>query len=113
MNPAEKYILQQREPWKDLLLQAKVFIERHVPEAEMRYKHGIPFYYLKNRPFCYLLATPKYADLGIVRGSLLTNNTDHLETGKRKTVRSLRYKKPEDMDVEVLESVLREAAGLY
>lgn len=113
MNPAEKYILQQQGSWQELLIQLKVLVERGVPEADMRFKHGIPFFYVRNRPFCYLLATKKYVDLGIVRGSLLTNNTDHLEKGKRNTVRSLRYKKAEDLDVEVLESVLQEALGLY
>lgn len=113
MNPADKYILQQDQPWQDLMIQLKGLIERQLPEAQLRYRHGIPFYYLKTRPFCYLLATKKYVDLGIVRGSLLTNNTDHLEKGKRSTVRSLRYKKPENLDVEVLETVLKEAAGLY
>ncbi len=113
MNPAETYILQQDKPWQELMLQLKMVIERQVPGADLKYKHGIPFYYLKTRPFCYMLATKKYVDLGIVRGSMLTNNTDHLEKGKRTTVRSLRYKKPEDLDMEVLETVLHEAASLY
>ncbi len=113
MNPAEQYIDQQDEPWRGLLLQLQLLIGKTVPEAELLYKYGIPFYYLKGRPFCYLLATKKYVDLGVVRGSMLTNNTDHLEKGKRKTVRSLRYKKPEQLDVEVMETVLLEAAGFY
>ena len=113
MNPAETYILQQDRHWQELMLQLKSLIEKQVPEADLKYKHGIPFYYLKNRPFCYMLATKKYVDLGIVRGSMLTNNTDHLEKGKRERVRSLRYKKVEDLDVEVVETVLEEAAGLY
>lgn len=113
MNPAEQYILQQADPWRDMLLQLKVLIEKRVPESTLLYKYGIPFFYLKGRPFCYLIATKKYADVGIVRGSLLTNNTDHLEKGKRKTVRSLRYKKPEDLDLDILHTVLDEAARLY
>lgn len=113
MNPAEKYILLQKEPWRDFLLQLKVLVEKQVPEAELLFKYGIPFYYLKGRPFCYLLASRKYVDLGIVRGNRLTNNLDNLEKGKRQTVRSLRYKDPDDFDLEVLQTVLDEAAGLY
>lgn len=113
MNPAEQYIDQQNEPWRGLLLELKVLTEKQVPEAQLLYKYGIPFYYLKGRPFCYLLATKKYVDLGIVRGNLLTNNLDNLEKGNRQTVRSLRYKKPEQLEVEVLQTVLDEAASFY
>ena len=113
MNPAETYILQQEQHWQALMIQIKTIIEKQVGEAELKYRHGIPFYYLKTRPFCYMLATRKYVDVGIVRGSMLTNNTDHLEKGKRQQVRSLRYKKAEDLDVDVLETVLVEAASLY
>jgi len=54
MKPAEVYILNQPEPYKGILLHLQLLIEGAFTDVELKYKYKIPFYYLNNKPFCYL-----------------------------------------------------------
>lgn len=115
MNSAEKYILDQPEPYKSILMHLQLIIEHRVPDVSLYYKYKIPFYYLKGKPFCYLNASPKkrYVDLGFWKGSALTLHKKHLVTEDRKMITSLRYRQPEEINAAVLTDVLQEAKSLY
>ena len=52
MNPAEAYILEQQEPYRSILLELQAAIQLQVPQAVLKFKYRIPFYYLKDKPFC-------------------------------------------------------------
>ena len=54
MNPAENYILNQREPYRSILLQLQVVIEHTISDVDLKYKYKIPFYYIGGKPFCYM-----------------------------------------------------------
>jgi len=45
MNPAENYILQQKEPLQSIMLFVRQVIIETVPTIEEKYKYKIPFYY--------------------------------------------------------------------
>ena len=109
MNPAESYILEQPEPFRTILLQLKSLIESSIPEASLRYKYRIPFYYLRGKPFCYLNQSGDYVDLGFYRAAWLTRHVDKMETRGRKVLKSLRYRRPEDIEAALLLEVLEEA----
>lgn len=113
MNPAEAYILGKEEPFRSILIQLQAVIEGLVPGICLRYKYRIPFYYLNEKPFCYLNQSGDYVDLGLVRGNQLTRYTDHMVTADRKQVTSLRYFKTEEIDYEILKEVLGEALQLH
>ncbi len=115
MNPAEQYILNQEEPFRSILLQIQVIVENTVPELALKYKYRIPFYYIKNKPFCYLNASTKkqYVDIGFWKGNEIKIHEDYLVTEKRKMMVSLRYFKLEEIDDLVLREVLLKAANLY
>ncbi len=112
MRPAEAYILQQPPPYRDILLELQAFIERQLPAVSLKYKYRIPFYYLNEKPFCYLNQSGDYVDLGFYRGAGLTRHSDKLESRGRKMVKSLRYRHPGEIDFRVLEEVLQEAMEL-
>ena len=59
MKPAEEYILSQPEPFRSILLHIQILIETSFPEVELQFKWKIPFYYLDNKPFCYLNPSKK------------------------------------------------------
>lgn len=61
MKPAEAYILNQPEPLKSMLMHLQILIENNFPEVDLQFKWKIPFYYLKDKPFCYLNASKKKA----------------------------------------------------
>ncbi|WP_224483373.1 DUF1801 domain-containing protein [Robertkochia aurantiaca] len=114
MNPAENYILNQPEPYRSILLVLQVLIEQKVDkDLDLRFKYGIPFYYYRDKPFCYLNRSGTYVDMGFNRGSLLEAHQHLMEGRNRKMVRSLRYHFPEEIDAEIVEGVLTEARMLY
>lgn len=113
MKPAEAYILEQQEPFREILLQLQTLIEQIVPGATLRYKYRIPFYYLSEKPFCYLNQSGTYVDLGLVHGNLLTRHTGLMVSEGRKMVRSLRYERLGAIDYSVLRDVLTEAMAVH
>lgn len=115
MNPAENYILNQSEPYKEILLQLQILIEGNFPSIELKYKYKIPFYYLNGKPFCYLNASHKrhYVDVGIVKGGQIEVHATHLVTKHRKQMASLRYKDVKHINAKILSDVLKEAASCY
>jgi hypothetical protein len=109
MNPAEEYILQQQEPFRSILLHLQLVIENEVPEAEMKFKYKIPFYYITGRPYCYLNRARDYVDLGFWNAAHLTVHLEHMTTAGRKMMRSLRYRSLKEIDERILVEVLQDA----
>jgi hypothetical protein len=106
MNPAEDYILNQNEPFRSILLQLQTIIEAVVPEAELKYKWRIPFYYHNGFPICYLNQSKDYVDLAFWHGDRLNQYRELFVRANRKSVISLRYKSTEDIDDEVIVYVI-------
>ncbi|WP_025742679.1 DUF1801 domain-containing protein [Aquimarina pacifica] len=113
MNPAEEYILNQSEPFKTILSHIQILIETSVPSVVLKYKYKIPFYYLFDKPFCYLNVTKGYVDVGFWKANQINIHLDHLVTDGRKVMKSLRYRALEDIDNQVAIDILNEAKGLY
>lgn len=111
MKPAEAYILNQPEPFKSILLHLQILIEGSFSEVDLKFKWKIPFYYLNDRPFCYLNPSKKkgYVDVVFWISAHLTKYNEFLISDNRKVVKSLRYFKLEDINQEVLLTVLDEA----
>lgn len=110
MKPAEAFILNQPEPFKSIIMHLQILIETNFSEAELKFKWKLPFYYLNEKPFCYLNPSKKkgYVDVGFWVSTHLTNYNDLLISDNRKVVKSLRYYRLEDIKEEVLSSVLKE-----
>ena len=113
MNPAENYILNQPEPYRSILLHLKVIIENTTSALDLKYKYKIPFYYINNKPFCYLNVTKGYVDLGFWKGNQIQIHQNYFVTANRKMMVSLRYWKLEDVKNSVLIDVIEEALKLY
>lgn len=109
MNPAEEYILNQSEPFKNILLHLQVIIETSIASVDLQYKYKIPFYYIDGRPFCYLNATKDYVDVGFWNAGHLTKHLEHMTTAGRKVMKSLRYKNLEEINDQILIEVLQDA----
>jgi hypothetical protein len=115
MKPAQEYIFHQPEKYKDVILHVCSLIERILPEAELLFKWGVPYFYYKKKPFCYLAPNHKkgFVDIGFAKGFQLQQNQEFLVDEKRNTVKSLRYSSLETIDNKVLEDVIVEARSLY
>ena len=109
MKPAEAYILNQKEPFKSIMLHIQMLIEHAAPEADMKYKWSIPCYYMGKKPICYINQSKDFVDVGFYHSKYMTKHQELMESEKRKLVRSLRYKKLEDINDEVFLFVVKEA----
>ncbi len=109
MNPAEQYILEQPEPYRSMLLHLQLVITHTIPNLSLKYKYKVPFYYLEERPYCYLNVTKDYVDVGFWKGIHISTHTAHLTVARRRTIRSLRYKSITEINDEVLIAILKDA----
>ena len=109
MNPAEYYILNKVEPYHSILLYLQLVVENNVSDLELKYRYKIPFYYLEGRPFCYLNQSKDYVDIGFWNAAHITVNLDFMTTDKRKMIKSLRYRKLEEIDDKILIEILKDA----
>ena len=108
MNPAEKYILDQSEPFKSILLQLQILVETTLPELELKYKWRVPYYYLDGNPFCFFNVTKGYVDVGFWASSHLQGFDTYLVSEKRKVMKSLRYFSLDEINQEILVEILIE-----
>jgi hypothetical protein len=115
MKLNDEYIFRQPEKQQSILLHLISVFEREIPELELLFKWGIPYFYYRKKPFCYLAPNHKkgFVDAGFARGFQLKRNQDSLIGEKRNTVKSLRYYTLEGIDNLILEDVIQEALGLY
>lgn len=116
MKPTELYILKQPQKYRDILLHIIAVVEHTLPEVTLEYKWGIPYFYYKKKPLCYLNASHKhqFVDVGFAKGFQLKNNQEHLIADNgRNTIKSLRYRSLDSIDNDVLVSVLQEVQKLY
>ncbi|MCF8715965.1 DUF1801 domain-containing protein [Joostella atrarenae] len=113
MNPAEVYILNQKEPYRSMLLELQILVTATLPNLELKYKYKIPFFYLNGKPFCYFNVTKGYVDVCFWKGFEITKFKELLVTENRKMIKSLRYYTPEAINSEVLIPILKELETLY
>lgn len=112
MNPAENFILNQPEPYRSMLLHLKMVIEHTIPDAELKFKWRVPFYYVGKRPVCYLNKSKDYVDVGFWNATHFTMYLEHMTTAGRKMIKSLRYKSSEEINDEILIEILQEAYAI-
>ncbi|WP_130734608.1 DUF1801 domain-containing protein [Flavobacterium sp. J27] len=115
MKPAEEYIFRQPETYRKMLLHIIAVVEQELSDYELLFKWGIPYFYYKKKPFCYLAPNHKrkFVDVGFAKGFQLQLNQEFLVDEKRNTVKSLRYFSLETIDNSVLKAVIEEAKTLY
>jgi len=114
MNPAEEYILNQKEPFRSILLHVKAMVEMVVPGVDMKYKWSVPCFYAGKQPICYL-NVPKnknYVDVAFWNSAHLTKHIELMVSKDRKVVKSLRYSSLEEINDTVLMEVLEESYSL-
>jgi hypothetical protein len=115
MRLVDAYILRQPEKYQSMLLHLISVVNQTVPDLDLLFKWGIPYFYYKKKMFCYLAPNHKkgFVDIGFARGFQLKRNQEFLVFQNRNTVKSLRYFSLETIENSILEDVLRETQTLY
>ena len=109
MNPAENFILNKTEPYRSMLLHLQMVIEHTFPDAELKFKWKVPFYYVGKRPVCYLNQSKDYVDVGFWNSAHLNVNLEHMISAGRKMIKSMRYKSLEEINDKILFEILQNA----
>lgn len=115
MNPAENHILNQKEPYKSIMLYVRSVILKTLPEIEEKYSYRLPFYYYNKKPFVYLnvLKGTEYVDIAFMQGAFLESNFPQLKDyNNRRKVRSIQVENIEDFNEFEFVILLKEASGL-
>lgn len=115
MKQTDEYIYRQPEKFRSIILHLISLFEREIPDIKLLFKWGIPYFYYRDKPFCYLAPNHKkgFVDAGFAKGYQLLQNQENLVGEKRNTVKSLRYYTLEDIDNTILINVIKEAKALY
>jgi len=88
------------------LMQIQVIIEATVADLDLKYKWRLPYYYYKQKPFCFLNVTKGYVDIGFRDNDALKEFDQYLIKENRKVMKSLRYYSLNDINQEVLIGVI-------
>ena len=115
MNPAENYILNQKEPYQSIMLYVRSVILKSLPDIVEKYNYGIPFYHHNKKSMCYLniLKGTNYVDVAFVQGFFLQDKFPQLKGGSnRKEVRSIQVERLENFDELLFVELLGEASKL-
>lgn len=115
MKLTDEYIYRQPEKYQAILMHLIAVFEQQIPELQLCLKWGMPYFYYKKRPFCYLAPNHKkgFVDAGFSRGFQLKRNQEELIGEKRNTMKSLRYYDLEEVDNAILIDVIQESLALY
>lgn len=115
MKPTEVYILKQSPHFQEILFYIIDVVEKELLDTELLFKWGVPYFYYKKKPFCYLAPNKKkgFVDIGFAKGFQLTIHQDVLVGENRNTVKSLRYYSLNSVKDKVLREVINEASLLY
>lgn len=94
-------------------------VQECIPRVREKLRYNAPFYTL-NKTICYIWpgavpwgkATFSGVQFGFTKGYLLRDDHQLLESGKRKYVRTVKFNRPEEIDIDMMRMFLFEAAEL-
>ncbi|WP_460189178.1 DUF1801 domain-containing protein [Urechidicola sp. KH5] len=115
MNPVEQHIFKQQEPYQSMMLYVRDVLKDTVPEVVEKYSFRLPFYHYKKKSLLYMnvLGGTNYLDVAFLDGAILQKEYHQLKDfNKRKRVRSLQFHSLEDIDEQLLRSVIKAAVRL-
>ncbi|MEO8405510.1 MAG: DUF1801 domain-containing protein [Chitinophagaceae bacterium] len=113
LRPIDNYFLQNEEPIKSCLQFLREFILKQDSNITETWQYGMPFYYYKNKRFCYLWIHKKLRQpyIGIVDGKLINHPDLLLE--KRARMKIFLIDPEKDMPVGKVKAILKEVLALY
>lgn len=113
LTPLDNFYFQKEEPLKGCLLALRSVILALDEHITPEWKYKLPFFYYKGKMFCYLWIHKKYKKpyIGIVE----SKHIDHpdLLIEKRARMKILLIDAEEDLPVEKINGILKQAIARY
>ena len=109
----DNYFLNLPEPNRGCMLLLKDVILRQDENITMHWKYKAPFFYYKNKMFCYLWTDKKTTEpyIGFVEGARI--ESPFLEQGNRTRMKILRINPNVDIELKIIEQLLNTALNFY
>lgn len=113
LAPNDNFYLQKAEPVKSCLFALRDLILVADQEVSETTKYGMPCFVVQKRAFCYLWTDKKSGEPYIlfVEGKHLTHRS--LEQEDRSRMKILRTDPDMDLPIELINTILNQAIGLY
>jgi hypothetical protein len=113
LTQLDNFYLQKDEPIRSCLLALREIILKQDNDISAAWKYGMPFFCYQGKMFCYLWVHKKLHQpyIGIVEG----NRMDHpmLIIEKRARMKIMLLEADQDLPIETIEAILKQAIGLY
>ncbi|MCW2118420.1 DUF1801 domain-containing protein [Flavobacterium sp. 7A] len=107
------FYLNKEEPSKSCLLTLRaIILKQDVNITETR-KYGMPCFCYFKKIFCYLWTDKKTSDPYILMAEGVLLSHPKLKKGNRSRMKILQIKASEDLDIQIIETILQEALNLY
>jgi hypothetical protein len=109
----DQFYAKKEEPNKSCLVALRSIILQQDEAVSETRKYGMPCFCYKGKMFCYLWVDKKTDSpyILMVEGAHLEH--DSLEAGTRKRMKILKVDATKDLEVELIESILKDALDLY
>lgn len=113
LTQLDNFYLQKDEPIRGCLLALKDIILKQDENISAEWKYGMPFFCYKGKMFCYLWVHKKYHQpyIGIVEGQRFDHPKLIIE--KRSRMKIMLFEADQDLPVETINNILRQALDLY
>lgn len=113
LSEINQYYDSLEEPNKSCLLALRHIVLHLNEDISEYWKYRMPFYYYKEKMFCYFWIDKKtkHPYIGIAKGQYLHHH--ELVKGDRKKMKVLPINPNEDIPIEVVKEILNEAMSLY
>lgn len=107
LQKLDAFYLDQPEPNRSYMLGLRGFILNYSPDIMEHWKWKLPFFYYKNKPFCYIWKDAKTQQpyLGIVKANLIEHPL--LIKGNRKKMKVLYFDVSKDIPIELLDKIFK------
>ena len=113
LTQLDNFYLQKDEPVRGCLLALREIILKQDENISASWKYGMPFFCYKGKMFCYLWVHKKLHQpyIGIVEGSRIDHPLLIIE--KRARMKIMLFEANEDLPIETIQDILKQAIGLY
>jgi hypothetical protein len=113
MKELDRFYELEAEPQRSCFLSLRAWILTYHQDITEEYKYRLPFFYFRNRPFCYLWKekTSKTPYIGVTKGNLV----DHplLIKGERKKMKIIYIDPYIDIPVDSIREIFDSLIPLY
>lgn len=113
LSVIEQFYEDQTEPLQSCFLSLRKIILDYDGDIKETWKYSMPFFYFKNKMFCYLYQQKGggLPYIGFAKGRLLSH--PDLELGNRKKMKVLTINPSEDLPIQTIHDILNDARKLY